>query len=145
MRTLPAAPDALPQASMTNASFTETQTISSTPFDRILSASVTKPGRCFIEHVGVNAPGTANSTTRLPLNNSPTVTSLGAPSRISLSFTSAGRLSPTLIAMEIPPVPDLGDVCSPLPARPATGGRALDPKGGSGQFGVPSDETRGGN
>src|SRR5262249_29774866 len=62
-------------------------------------APATNPGRCFIEQVGVNAPGTAKSTTRLPRMISPIVTSLGPLSPISLTLTSSGRVSPTLTAI----------------------------------------------
>ena len=84
---------------MTNASLTDRQTMSSTPLPRIARDCSRNPGRCFIEHVGVNAPGTAKTTTRLPLKISPTVTSFGPASPISLSFKSMGSVSPTLIAM----------------------------------------------
>ena len=102
MRTLPVAPEDFPQASMTKASFTATHTTSSTPLARIFSASATKPGRCFMEQVGVKAPGTAKRTTLFPLNISPRATSFGPPSFISLSFRSSGSVSPTLIAMSPP-------------------------------------------
>ena len=46
------------------------QAIVSMPFFLIASAFVTNPGRCLAEHVGVNAPGTENNTTFLPLNRS---------------------------------------------------------------------------
>src|SRR4029453_7909859 len=97
MRTLPSAPCALPQAPMTKASFTDRQTTSSMPLPRRSAALSTNPGRCFIEQVGVNAPGTANSTTVLPLVSSPTVTGFGPLSPISMSFVSAGSVSPALI------------------------------------------------
>ena len=99
MRTLPPAPWAFPHASITNASFTDRHTTSSTPLAFTFCAPDTKPGRCFIEQVGVNAPGTAKRTTRFPLKMSPTLTSRGPVSPISFSLTSSGRLSPTLIAM----------------------------------------------
>src|SRR5438094_317166 len=96
------APEDFPHASMTKASFTATHTMSSTPLARIFWASATKPGRCFMEQVGVKAPGTAKRTTLFPLNISPRATSFGAPSFISLSFKSSGSVSPTLIAMSPP-------------------------------------------
>ena len=110
MRTLPAESLAFPHAPMTKASLTERQTISSTPLALIARACSRKPGRCFREQVGVKAPGTAKSTTRLPLKTSPTVTSFGPPSPISLSFRSRGSVSPALIAMSSsfrPPVAGL--------------------------------------
>src|SRR5262245_20343507 len=85
---------------MTNGSFTERQTISSTPFLRSSADFSTNPGRCFIEQVGVYAPGTAKNTTVRPLVSSPIDTSFGPPSPISLSFTS-GSASPALMPMWI--------------------------------------------
>ena len=56
------------------------------------------PGRCFAEHVGVNAPGTENNTTFLPLKRSSVETGSGpfAPMRVNWPF---GILSPTLMVM----------------------------------------------
>lgn len=48
---------------MTNASFTDTQAMVSTPLALSSSAFSMKPGRCLRLQVGVKAPGTANSTT----------------------------------------------------------------------------------
>src|SRR5262245_26758016 len=103
MRTLPPQLWSLPHAPITNASFTDTHTISCTPFDFRSPAFSTKPGRCFIEHVGVNAPGTAKITTFLPFVSSPVDTSFGPPSPISFSLTS-GSLSPALMAIRKPPL-----------------------------------------
>ncbi|KAI3471985.1 hypothetical protein Pfo_028673 [Paulownia fortunei] len=47
------------QAFITNASLTEIQAMVSTPLALNSAAFSTKPGRCFCEQVGVNAPGTA--------------------------------------------------------------------------------------
>src|SRR5450631_135678 len=52
-----------PQACMTHESFTAMQAIVSTPFAFRSSALTTRPGMCVFEQPGVNAPGTANSTT----------------------------------------------------------------------------------
>src|SRR5262249_19780844 len=78
------------------------------------------PGRCFMEQVGVNAPGTANSTTVRPLVMSPTVTACGPVSPISVSFASAGSLSPALIMTSSPSSRD-----AILFDRPGTGGQSL--------------------
>src|SRR5690606_39603619 len=51
---------------MTNASLTEMHTISSTPCAFRTGASWLKRGTCEEEHVGVNAPGSENTTTVLP-------------------------------------------------------------------------------
>ena len=51
-----------------------------------------------IKFVGVNAPGTANSTTFLPLNNSSVVFGFG-PSAVITVKAPLGTRSPTLIAM----------------------------------------------
>lgn len=56
MRTFPSARRSLPQAAITKGSFTETQTISSTPFALMAAAASMKPGRCVAEQPGVNAP-----------------------------------------------------------------------------------------
>src|SRR4029453_6102591 len=88
---------------MTKASFTDTQTISCTPFVFKSPAFSTKPGKCFIEHAGVNAPGTAKIPTLLPFVSSPVDTGFGPPSPISVNFTS-GSLSPALMAIGKPPV-----------------------------------------
>src|SRR5258706_1559680 len=96
--TLSPAPLSLPHASITNASFTETHAIRSTPFALMSFACAMKPGRCCIEQVGVNAPGTANSTAFLPANSSPVDTSDILPSTIVLIFTS-GTLAPTAIGI----------------------------------------------
>jgi hypothetical protein len=50
-------------------------------------------------HVGVKAPGTANSTTRLPENSSPVVFGTEPASVMTVNLAS-GSLSPT--AMTIP-------------------------------------------
>jgi hypothetical protein len=72
----------------------------STPRALISSAFSTKPGRCFAEQVGVNAPGSANNTTRLPPKRSPVATSFVPSLVTALSFTS-GSFSPTWIAMAL--------------------------------------------
>ena len=54
---------------ITLASFTATQAILSTPFLRSASALLAKLGRCLTEQVEVNAPGTANRATFLPLKS----------------------------------------------------------------------------
>src|SRR5581483_6409136 len=67
-------------------------------FAWICSATCTKPGRCFASHVGVNAPGTENSTTFLPLKSSSVVTSFG-PSLVIVLSLPEGIRSPALIAI----------------------------------------------
>eukprot|EP00656_Telonema_subtile_P015095 TRINITY_DN1785_c0_g1_i2.p2 TRINITY_DN1785_c0_g1~~TRINITY_DN1785_c0_g1_i2.p2 ORF type:complete len:188 (-),score=16.50 TRINITY_DN1785_c0_g1_i2:89-652(-) len=68
MRTLLSAPWASPQAAITNGSFTLTHTISSAPAPTSSSCSCTNPGRCDLDHPGVNAPGSPNKMPRLPSN-----------------------------------------------------------------------------
>ena len=70
----------------------------STPFALMASAFCTKPGRCLALQVGVNAPGTANSTTFLPLKMSSVETSFG-PSGVAIISFMDGIVSPTLIVM----------------------------------------------
>src|SRR5262249_24278269 len=91
-------PCALPQAFITNTSFTAMQAMVSTPLAWIWSASCTKPGRCLASQVGGKAPGTENSTTVLPLKSSSVVTSFG-PSLVMRLRVPAGMRSPALIAM----------------------------------------------
>ena len=93
-------PSALPHAFMTNTSLTAMQAIVSTPLARIWSASCTKPGRCLASQVGVNAPGTENSTTFLPLKSSSVVMSFG-PSLVIVLSVPAGMRSPALIAIRV--------------------------------------------
>ena len=83
---------------MTNASFTARQTTLSTPFALIAAAFCTKPGRCLALQVGVNAPGTANITTFLPLKISSVEISFGPSAVPCISFMD-GMVSPTLIVM----------------------------------------------
>ena len=91
----------LPQLSMTKASLTETQAMASMPFFLNSSACCRKPGRCLAEQVGVKAPGTANSTTFLPLNSSSVVISAMPSLPRYLNFAD-GTLSPTLMVIVIP-------------------------------------------
>src|SRR5262245_8352909 len=102
MVTAPSVFWAWPQAPMTKGSLTATQATVSTPLARMSSARSTKPGRWWSEHVGVNAPGTANSTTLPEPSTSPLCTGLGPSAVIVISFTS-GILSPTEIAIDLPP------------------------------------------
>jgi len=90
---------ALPQASITAASFTAIQTISSMPFALIASAFFTNPGKCRAEQVWVKAPGTAKRTTRFPAKYSSVDSGFGAPSSPSRCNVSEGRGSPSLIAI----------------------------------------------
>src|SRR5208282_559903 len=90
-----------PQAPMTKASLTESQATVSTPLALTAAFFSMKPGRCLAEQVGVKAPGSANSTTFLPLNISSVVMSLMPSAVMCLSLTE-GILSPTLIAIRRP-------------------------------------------
>src|ERR1700688_3835770 len=91
-------PDAFFQASITNTSLTPVTAMVLTPLALIAAAFFTKPGRWFLWQGGVNAPGTANSTTFLPLNNSSVVSGFG-PSPVITVKEPLGTRSPTLIAM----------------------------------------------
>src|SRR3954471_17669518 len=91
-------PDAFFQAFITNTSFTPVTAMVSMPLALIASAFFTKPGRWLLLQVGVNAPGTANSTTFFPLNNSSVVFGFG-PSAVITVKVPLGTRSPTLIAM----------------------------------------------
>ena len=70
----------------------------SMPLALMAAAFFTKPGMWFLWQVGVNAPGTANSTTFLPLKISSVVFGFG-PSPVITVKVALGRRSPTLIAM----------------------------------------------
>src|ERR1700760_3174009 len=86
------------QAFITNTSLTPVTAIVSMPLALIASAFLIKPGRWLLLQVGVNAPGTANSTTFLPLNSSSVVLGFG-PSAVMTVKDPLGTRSPTLIAM----------------------------------------------
>src|SRR3982750_1139008 len=86
------------QAFITNTSLTPVTAMVSTPLALIAAAFFTKPGRWLLLQVGVNAPGTANSTTFLPLNSSSVVFGFG-PSAVITVKEPFGTRSPTLIAM----------------------------------------------
>src|SRR5258707_943992 len=85
----------LPQAPITNASFTEMQAMVSTPFAFSFSASATNPGTCFAEQGGVNAPGRAKATTFLRGAKSSWVVTAFGPSGPSMRSVALGTLSPT--------------------------------------------------
>jgi hypothetical protein len=72
--------------------------IVSTPFALNASAFCVNPGKCLALQVGVNAPGTANSTTFLPLKISSVEVSLG-PSAVAIISFMDGIWSPTLIVI----------------------------------------------
>src|ERR1700675_201744 len=91
-------PEAFFHASITNTSLTPVTAMVSMPLPLIAAAFFTKPGRWFLWQVGVKAPGTANSTTFLPLNNSSVVFGFG-PSPVITVKEPLGTRSPTLIAM----------------------------------------------
>src|SRR5271170_7910454 len=92
----------LPQAFITKTSLTAVQAMVSTPFALILSASSTNPGKCLASQVGVNAPGTENSTTVLPANNCSVVIFCG-PSEVMRVNAPSGILSPALMVIEFSP------------------------------------------
>ncbi len=85
---------------MTNTSLTARQTSLPTPLARSAPAFSMKPGRCFALQVGVNAPGTENSTTRPLPSSSPASTFVGPSAPITFSLPS-GILSPALIVIVI--------------------------------------------
>src|SRR6185436_15004973 len=102
---------------MTNASFTEMQATVSTPFALRAAASATKPGTCFAEQVGVNAPGSANATTVLPgAKSSSVVTALG-PSGPIVRNVALGTLSPTLAILPLLQMPPEMAVLRPADPR----------------------------
>ena len=72
--------------------------IVSMPLALMAAAFCTKPGRWFLWQVGVKAPGTANSTTFLPLKISSVVFGFG-PSAVMTRNVALGRRSPTLMGM----------------------------------------------
>ena len=85
-----------PQARITKASFTEMHANVSTPALQSSLALATNPGRCREEHVGVKAPGSAKSTTFLPLaQRSETFTVWQCPALSKYENTPSGSCSPT--------------------------------------------------
>ena len=56
---------------------------------------------CRLLQVGVKAPGTANSTTFLPLKMSSVVFGLLGPSAVITRNVALGSLSPTLMGMGV--------------------------------------------
>src|ERR1700743_3953528 len=101
MRILSPTLPCLPQAFITNTSFTAVHAMVSTPFALIWSASSTKPGRCLASQVGVKAPGTENSTTVLPPKSCSVVIFCG-PSLVMRVNAPSGILSPALIVILFP-------------------------------------------
>src|SRR4051794_19479254 len=99
---------------MTKASLTEMQAMVSTPLPLIAAAFCTKPGKCLALQVGVKAPGTANSTTFLPLKMSSVEVSFG-PSGVAIISFIDGIVSPTLIVMTLL-VPQIRCRCEPAAA-----------------------------
>src|SRR5581483_1816749 len=102
MVTLSPTLEALPHAFMTKTSLTDMQAMVSTPFVQLADQIRAKPGRCLASQVGVNAPGTENNTTFLPLKRSSVETSFG-PSLVITLRVPEGIRSPTLIAMRASP------------------------------------------
>src|SRR5688500_15666434 len=94
------APADLPQAPITNTSLTARHTILPTPLAPSAPACSMKPGRCFALQVGVNAPGTENSTTRPLPRSSAASTFVGPSAPITFNLPS-GILSPALMVMLI--------------------------------------------
>src|SRR5262245_21265419 len=86
---------------MTNTSLTPVTAIVSMPLPLIAPAFCTYPGIWFLWQVGVNAPGTANNTTFLPLKMSSVVFTAGPSAVITLNLASGNR-SPTLIMIRVP-------------------------------------------
>src|SRR5674476_812657 len=68
------------QVSITKGSLTDRQITLSIPFALNTLASSLKRGRWVLEQVGVKAPGSANSTTVLPLNRASLLTFCHSPS-----------------------------------------------------------------
>src|SRR5688572_21330358 len=114
MTILSPAPADLPQAPITNTSLTARHTILPTPLAPSSPAFSMKPGRCLALHVGVNAPGTENSTTRPLPRSSAASTCIGPSAPITFNLPS-GILSPALIVIVIF-LPCLTSTCGALRA-----------------------------
>mmetsp|Transcript_24204 Transcript_24204/g.38950 ORF Transcript_24204/g.38950 Transcript_24204/m.38950 type:complete len:246 (+) Transcript_24204:512-1249(+) len=91
----------LAHAFMTKASLTETHAMTSTPRSSSSSACLMNPGTCFRLHVGVKAPGTANSTTFFPAQSSVVDTVCSVPSESKCCNVASGIVSPTLAVAEV--------------------------------------------
>ena len=98
MNSTPSAAVAFFQASITNTSLTAVTATVSTPFALIAARFCTIEGTCILWQVPVNAPGTANSATFLPLNSSSVVFHAG-PSPVMTRNLALGSCSPTLMGM----------------------------------------------
>ena len=98
---MPSAPVAFFQASITKASLTPVTAMVSTPLALKAATLLRKLGMCRLLQVGVKAPGTANSTTFLPLKMSSVVFGLLGPSAVWARNVALGNLSPTLMGMDI--------------------------------------------
>ncbi len=100
----------LPHSSITNGSLTEMQTIESIPWSAKTGASSLKRGRCVDEQVGVNAPGSENTTTFLPAKMSALVTVVHSPLRRRRNVTSGTRWPSRLgsLAWDMADFPCLG-------------------------------------
>src|SRR4051812_38730975 len=99
---LPSAPVDFDHWFMTNTSLTAVTAMVSTPFALNWAALFKKLGRCRLLQVGVNAPGTPNSATFLPLKISSVVFGFG-PSAVITRNVAFGNFSPALIGMSAPP------------------------------------------
>jgi hypothetical protein len=82
---------------------TEIHATRSTPFSFNVVELETNPGKCWLLQVGVNAPGTAKSTTFFPAHNSSIETGFG-PSSVIVDKVIFGNLSPTFIVIFFLPV-----------------------------------------
>ena len=100
---MPSPPEAFFQASMTNTSLTPVTAMVSMPLALMAAAFFTKPGRWFLWQVGVKAPGTANSTTFLPLNNSSVVFGFG-PSAVMTRECRVGQAIANLDRHDLHPL-----------------------------------------
>src|SRR6185503_16527214 len=100
IRTSSPTPWSSPQAFITKTSFTATQAMVSTPLAFSAAAFCVNPGRCLAEQVGVNAPGTANRATFLPVKSSSVLIGRG-PSGPKVVKVALGTLSPTFRAMVV--------------------------------------------
>src|SRR5579862_1624599 len=99
--TLSPAPVDFFHASITKTSLTPVTAMVLTPLALKAAALFKKLGMCMLVQVGVNAPGTANSATFLPLKMSSVVFGLG-PSAVMTRNVALGNLSPTLMGMGVP-------------------------------------------
>src|SRR5262245_3827896 len=105
---------------ITNASFTEMHTMRSTPLAKNAGASSLYRGTWVDEQVGVNAPGSENTTTVLPLKSSSVVSVFQSPDSVRVRKLAWGTFCPSRFLRTVGPSPKRNgpSVGTDVPAAP---------------------------